>query len=1063
MLTPRLYFLSYLSKILPLLILFVALGATYLLWSAERNDAKNDLREEFNEQAEVATNRITLHLNSYEKILRRTREQFTTRGTATRDKFHEHIKSLVLEQHYPGILSVEFEPLITGQQKTAHISAMYSEGFAKYDIKPEGERNLYAPVSYIEPFRGQNLRLSGFDRYSDAVNRKDMDRARDMDDVVISGKIKLAVGGDKNPKSGFLMYLPVYRYGKQRATLSERRANISGWITATFSMDDLASSMSGNLNSKLDVEILNMSEREDEENPMLDNHNTLSFSSMISLPQRIKTMQVGGHNRTILIRALPRFLTRLDNYRANLIVLIGLSVSILLSLLTWMLLRSHVLAIRTGYELEESKRRLQETLDNSPYMIWQKDVEGRYLVINRKFFQVTGKSQPEEVLGHTDFDLWPHGLAEKYRADDAHVMQVCTQTMIEELNGIDEHLFWVETCKTPILDSSGQVLGTTGFSHDITSRKLALEAIRQSESRFRDLFNGGNDAIYVVDTAQGNFIEVNDRACLSMGYSHEEMLRMGIEDIDDPAFLGAIPKMMNRIITNGSALFERVHLTRDGRKIPVEISAHRMEFNGKSAILSIVRDISERKAAELKFETILQTTPDGFWIVALQECRFLEVNPAYCDMSGYTRDELLQMAIMDIDANEQPEETKLHVQAVIEGRETHFETRHRHKAGHLIDVEISAKYMEVRGGCLVVFIRDITERKKVDMQKLRESEDRFRGTLEQAAVGIAHAQLEGYIKHVNQKFCDIVGYTRDELLSMNFREITFSDDLDKNNHYIQQLLAGNISTFAMEKRYVRKDGSLVWINLTVSLLCDADGNPHHTIGVVEDITERKRLERQMRDLSKHLQSVRESEKASFAREIHDNLGGTLTALKMDIYWLAEELAACQGGGALLEHVSSMSNLLDSAVDVTRRVITDLRPTILDDLGLLAAIEWQAGQFQKRSGIQCRVTCINDYESKLDKYQTINLFRIFQESLTNVVRHSGASNVEVELRYEESEIFLTIDDNGCGFLEGHTVSSTSYGILGMRERVEQLDGKIYFSVSANGGFSVRVMLPLMQVH
>ena len=225
----------------------------------------------------------------------------------------------------------------------------------------------------------------------------------------------------------------------------------------------------------------------------------------------------------------------------------------------------------------------------------------------------------------------------------------------------------------------------------------------------------------------------------------------------------------------------------------------------------------------------------------------------------------------------------------------------------------------------------------------------------------------------------------------------------------------------------------------------------------------KQAERQLREFSAHLQVMREEEKAFMAREIHDNLGGTLTALKMDLNWLLDQLSANKEVTSVLKHVESMSQLLDNAAVVTRRVITDLRPTILDDFGLLAALEWQAAQFHKRTGIHCRVACDESDPYELDKTQTINLFRIFQESLTNVARHSGASRVEVELQHENQKVIMTINDNGCGLQEGHIVSPTSYGMLGMRERTKQLGGRINFYSPPGGGFSVTVMLPRFTDH
>jgi len=228
------------------------------------------------------------------------------------------------------------------------------------------------------------------------------------------------------------------------------------------------------------------------------------------------------------------------------------------------------------------------------------------------------------------------------------------------------------------------------------------------------------------------------------------------------------------------------------------------------------------------------------------------------------------------------------------------------------------------------------------------------------------------------------------------------------------------------------------------------------------ITEHRLVERQLHDLSAHLQDVREEEKASIAREIHDDLGGTLTAIKMEIFWLARGLPAGKGSAPLLERIESMSQLLDNAVGVTRRVISDLRPTILDDLGLLAAIEWQAAQFHKRTGIECRVNCIEDNGS-LDKQRSIALFRIFQEALTNVARHSGASRVEVEFNHGDEEVALSVSDNGRGMPEERTEVSIPYGILGMFERVEQLGGRIKFDSPPGGGLNVAVVLPLSANH
>jgi signal transduction histidine kinase len=191
------------------------------------------------------------------------------------------------------------------------------------------------------------------------------------------------------------------------------------------------------------------------------------------------------------------------------------------------------------------------------------------------------------------------------------------------------------------------------------------------------------------------------------------------------------------------------------------------------------------------------------------------------------------------------------------------------------------------------------------------------------------------------------------------------------------------------------------------------------------------------------------------------MGSHLTALKMEIYQLAVKLAEGKQTAPILKHIESMTHLIDRTVNVTRQVINDLHPAILDDLGLVAALEWEGENFRNRTGIACEILSSEEHdgESRLDKAQRINLFRIFQEALTNVLRHSGATRVEVEFLQGDEEVILAVCDNGCGFPENHTIAPTSYGLRSMRERVAQLGGQIKFDVSPGGGLNIAVILPL----
>ncbi len=492
-----------------------------------------------------------------------------------------------------------------------------------------------------------------------------------------------------------------------------------------------------------------------------------------------------------------------------------------LGMVGWFFYRRNVQRRQFDALQRKSRASLHAILDNLPYMVWMKDCAGRYLEVNEYYVSYARLTGKQQIVGKTDFELWPKELAEKYLADDAEVIATRRQKHVEESSLDGERLHWVETFKSPVIDENGELLGTTGFMRDITERKLREVArLSESEERFRVLFCGLSDAIFVHHFSEQGvpscFDEINEVACAWLGYTRQELLALTPLDIYAPGMGGDMTTLCLELASTENITFEHEFVTRDGNLIPVEIRASHFLLNGEKAIISVARNISERKCAE----------------------------------------------------------------------------------------------------------------------------------------------------------------------------------------------------------------------------------------------------RQLRALSAHLMTVREEEKARIAREIHDEFGGTLTAIKIDAYWLERSLPAGKKFAPLLARIASMCSLIDNAVSVTRRVIADLRPSLLDDLGLRAAIEWQAEQFHKRTGIECRVFGVEgDGEEGLDKAVAINLFRILQESLTNVSRHSGASEVQIELCYGEESLTLSVSDNGCGLAEEKLSAPNSYGLRGMFERVDYLGGKIVLDSPQGSGLAITISLPL----
>ncbi len=224
------------------------------------------------------------------------------------------------------------------------------------------------------------------------------------------------------------------------------------------------------------------------------------------------------------------------------------------------------------------------------------------------------------------------------------------------------------------------------------------------------------------------------------------------------------------------------------------------------------------------------------------------------------------------------------------------------------------------------------------------------------------------------------------------------------------------------------------------------------------VADLKKSHEQLRRLAAHLQSVREEERKNVAREIHDELGQSLTALKMDLSRISAKLPNNHGNEALSEQMKAAIGLVSSTIGTVKQICTNLRPPLLDHLGIGAAIEWQAEEFEKRSGVECEVAVASAVFT-VDIDIATALFRIFQEALTNVLKHSQATKVEASLKEEAGKIVLEIHDNGVGIAEDQMSKRRSFGLLGMRERLYPLGGTISISGKKQGGTTLTVIIPV----
>ena len=338
---------------------------------------------------------------------------------------------------------------------------------------------------------------------------------------------------------------------------------------------------------------------------------------------------------------------------------------------------------------------------------------------------------------------------------------------------------------------------------------------------------------------------------------------------------------------------------------------------------------------------------------------------------------------------------------------------------------------------------------------LQGADHTYRVFVERMNEGAAVLSSDHTVLHCNGRFARFLGARLQSVIGSSMLDLVWPDDHPKLDALLRRAAQRNCRG---EIRLQSRKGAPLSVHLSLNPL--RLDSTRAVCLIASDLSETKRAEQelrasseQFRKLTAHLQSVREEERARISREVHDELGQSLTAVKMDLAWLAGRLP---GDSQMLKRIRSTGQLADSIIQSIRRISTELRPAVLD-LGLAAAVEWQVQEFQARSGIQCKVRLLTHELFAPDVSTT--LFRILQETLTNVARHAEATMAEVVLQKQRDRLVLLIRDNGRGFDQADPSLSKSLGLLGMRERAAILGGRVNISSAPGKGTTVTAWIPL----
>ncbi|MFZ1292169.1 MAG: PAS domain S-box protein [Melioribacteraceae bacterium] len=739
----------------------------------------------------------------------------------------------------------------------------------------------------------------------------------------------------------------------------------------------------------------------------------------------------------------------------------------------------------------ELSRLLVSMADNINDMIWAKDLKGNYIFANKSICKnLLNAKSTKEPIGKNDMyfakreresyqhnPYW-HTFGELCVNSDVIVLKTKKAGRFDEFGNVKGKFLFLDVYKAPLYNEKGILIGTVGSARDVTKEKEIENKLVDSEAKFRSLFENMSEGVF-YQSADGTLTDINKSALKIFGISKSSFIgsnsydsRWKVTDsnlklLPPEKHPSMVALKTGKKIINTELSLENL-ITKQKKwlllnAIPQFKNSEKKPFQ----VFVTMHDITENKNAEKlileskeKFKHLFDNMQNGVAIYCAidggENYIFNDLNKAGETLSQIKKSAVINKKVTNVFTKIKKSGFLKIIKDVYKtGTPQHYSEKFY--SDGKISAWIDNFVFKLPNDQIVVIYKDSSSEMKA-LEALKKSEDNLRAVLDASPDIIVLVDNKGKLLESNERLEKALGIERKNLIGFEILKKFSKEVRDIRFEVFKKVLKTKTRT-----TYKDKSNRKIWENTIIPIL-DEKKRVNRFAVYASDITDKEVFETKLketnetlRNLSKYITNIREEERKNIAREIHDNLSQILTAINMDVSWIKNLLP--ENLSDIKERFNPLLKLIDNSILTVQKISSELRPGILDDLGLVNAIEWQSTEIGKKTNLSIKLD-LPENEIELTEDKRIAVFRVFQEAMSNIIRHSKAKNLKILLKQKSKELLLEIIDDGVGIEPNKLNDNKSFGLLGMRERIFSVNGKINFSQNEKGGTTVKIIIPIL---